>query len=108
MIGVVSGAVGSTLSVGDGNIILRTGIGQLQNVKTSTVRIEYMVVNLDNMTVEKSWMIHKTCSSDPCIYLPEAYKLRLEKHQSYSPINQKHIRIRVISEQTERIMDIIQ
>lgn len=115
---VASGGGGGTLSAGGagagpvsiavgGTTITGTGMVQWPSVTTSTVRIEYMIFNTEHMVIESPWQIASSCSNDPSVYLPMVYRLRYEKLRNYSTMKQV-VRIRVVSEQTERIMDMIQ
>lgn len=110
--GTLSIDVNGTLTTGAGgysnNTIPATAISSWPQVKTDTVRIEYTIFNLSSMMVEVPWQTIGSFSNSPSVYLPEVYRLRQEKLRNYGPVDQIHIRIRVISEQTERIMDMIQ
>lgn len=106
------GSGGGTLTTGAGgysnSTITATAISSWPTVKTETVRIEYMIFNFNIMMVEIPWQNLGSFSNNPSVYLPEVYRLRQEKLRNYGPVDQIHIRIRVVSEQTGRIMDMIQ
>ena len=68
-----------------------------------TVRIEYMMLNADNSIIMNWTPYAGSVQNDPQIYMQRAYQAK--RPQNCSPYT---IRVRVVSEQTNRIVDIIQ
>jgi DNA polymerase III alpha subunit (gram-positive type) len=68
-----------------------------------TVRIEYMLISADNGVV-MNWTTHAgSVQNDPQVYVSRAYSML----NAFSN-NRDRVRVRVVSEQTNRIVDIIQ
>lgn len=68
-----------------------------------TVRIEYMMVNGDGAVV-MNWTTHAgSVQNDPQVYVTRAYSML----NAFSN-NRDRVRVRVVSEKTNRIVDIIQ
>lgn len=66
-----------------------------------TVRIEFMLINQQGAVVQNWTNAHGSVQNDPQIYLPRAVSLRNMQTSTYSA------RVRVVSEQTNRIVDIL-
>ncbi len=66
-----------------------------------TVRIEYMLVNGPGDAVIQNWTtMQGSVQNDPQVYVPRAMELKRTMSVNYAA------RVRVVSEQTNRIVDL--
>jgi hypothetical protein len=66
-----------------------------------TVRIEYMMMSSDGRYVISNWQTLETnIMNDPQVYVPRGYQIL----QRYSDISER-VRVRVVSEQTNQLVD---
>jgi hypothetical protein len=70
-----------------------------------TVRIEYMVVNVIGSVINNWTTCEGSVQNDAQVYIPRAYLAAARFSQG---INGHKARVRVVDEQTNRIVDIIQ
>lgn len=66
-----------------------------------TVRIEYMLVNTGGVVVQNWTTSQGSVENNPQVYLPRAVSLQDAHTGTY------YTRVRVVSEQTNRIVDIL-
>jgi hypothetical protein len=66
-----------------------------------TVRIEYMIMSSDGRYVISNWQALETnVMNDPQVYVPRGYQIL----QRYSDVSER-VRVRVVSEQTNQLVD---
>lgn len=65
-----------------------------------TVRIEYMLVGSNGAVIQNWTTMQGSVQNDPQIYVPRAMELRRTMSVNYAA------RVRVVSEQTNRIVDL--
>jgi hypothetical protein len=70
-----------------------------------TVRIEFMVVNVTGSVISNWNTFEGSVQNDPQIYVPRAYQAVLRFSQGMSG---HKARVRVVDEQTNRIVDLVQ
>jgi hypothetical protein len=69
-----------------------------------TVRIEYMIIGLSGQVVQDWTVIQGSIENSAQVYVPRA--LNVQRSQSHNH-NTRTARVRVVSEQTNRIVDMI-
>jgi hypothetical protein len=67
-----------------------------------TVRIEYMLVGMSGQVIQDWTTVQGSVENNAQVYIPRAMNLKLSQG------NIHNARVRVVSEQTNRIVDIIQ
>lgn len=67
-----------------------------------TVRIEFMSLNNQGSVIQNWTTVSGSVQNDPQIYVPRAYEVKRNMSINYTA------RVRVVDEQTNRIVDIIQ
>lgn len=70
-----------------------------------TVRIEYMIVNNQGSVITNWLPAEGSIINDSMTYIPRAYQVR-ERYTTLGGTSK--VRVRVVSEQSNRIVDIIQ
>ena len=70
-----------------------------------TVRIEYMIVNHIGSVITNWCTCEGSVQNDPQVYVPRGYAAKSRHSQ---PMSGLLARVRVVDEQTSRIVDIIQ
>ena len=70
-----------------------------------TVRIEFMICNSLGSVIANWCVSEGSVQNDPQIYVPRGYAVRSRHSQ---PMSGLVARVRVVDEQTNRIVDIIQ
>jgi hypothetical protein len=66
-----------------------------------TVRIEFMLVNTGGVVIQNWTTAQSSVENNPQVYLPRAV------HLQDSHIGTNYARVRVVSEQTNRIVDLL-
>ena len=72
-----------------------------------TVRLEFMIVNGQGNIIQNWMTAEGSVMNDPQTYIPKAYYIK-NRHSDSNIHTQKIARVRVIDEQTNRIVDLIQ
>jgi hypothetical protein len=72
-----------------------------------TVRIEFMIATGQGTIIQNWTTAEGSVMNDPQTYIPRAYQVK-NMHNVSNIHHQKIARVRVVSEQTGRIVDIIQ
>jgi len=67
-----------------------------------TVRIEYMLVGFSGQVLQDWTTVQGSVENNPQVYIPRAMNLKSSQGNIHTA------RVRVVSEQTNRIVDIIQ
>jgi hypothetical protein len=68
-----------------------------------TVRIEYMLLGLSGQVVQDWTIVQGSVENNSQVYVPRALNVQRSQSQGH---NTRAARVRVVSEQTDRIVDI--
>lgn len=107
-----SGASGSGAGPGTAYVVVGDSIATtsvVSAVPLSTVNVEFMIFNKETRTILIDWSRNNVppVKNDPAEYLPLAYNLIDVLKSTYDKASHV-IRVRIISVQTSRIVDMIQ
>ena len=72
-----------------------------------TVRLEFMIATGKGVVLQNWMTAEGSVMNDPQTYIPKAYYIK-NRHSDFNIHTQKIARVRVVDEQTNRIVDLIQ